>query len=75
MGRGWFQHSDTMEPTSPRDVDIRPSYRHGEDLGLKLNMAENWNHDIQAKHFMADRWGYNGNSERLYFLGLQNHCG
>ena len=25
-------------------------------------------------HFMADRWGNNGNSDRLYFLGLQNHC-
>ena len=25
-------------------------------------------------HFMANRWGNNGNSGRLYFLGLQNHC-
>ena len=25
-------------------------------------------------HFMANRWGNNGNSERVYFLGLQNHC-
>ena len=25
-------------------------------------------------HFMANRWGNNGNSDRLYFLGLQNHC-
>ena len=24
---------------------------------------------------MANRWGKNGNSHRLYFLGLQNHCG
>ena len=24
--------------------------------------------------FMANRWGNNGNSDRLYFLGLQNHC-
>ena len=24
---------------------------------------------------MANWWGNNGNSERLYFLGLQNHCG
>ena len=24
---------------------------------------------------MTKRWGNNGNSERLYFLGLQNHCG
>ena len=23
---------------------------------------------------MANRWGNNGNSERLYFLALQNHC-
>ena len=23
---------------------------------------------------MASRWGSNGNSNRLYFLGLQNHC-
>ena len=28
-----------------------------------------------AHHFMGNRWGNNGNSERLYFLGLQNHCG
>ena len=24
---------------------------------------------------MENRWGNNGNSDRLYFLGLQNHCG
>ena len=23
---------------------------------------------------MANRWGNNGNSDRIYFLGLQNHC-
>ena len=23
---------------------------------------------------MANRWGKNGNSDRLYFLELQNHC-
>ena len=23
---------------------------------------------------MTNRWGNNGNSQRLYFLGLQNHC-
>ena len=25
-------------------------------------------------HLMANRWGNNGNSDKLYFLGLQNHC-
>ena len=24
---------------------------------------------------MANRWGNNGNSHRLYFIGFQNHCG
>ena len=27
-----------------------------------------------SHHFMANRWGNNGNSDRLYFFGLQNHC-
>ena len=27
---------------------------------------------IQSHHFMANRWGSNGISDRLYFLGLQN---
>ena len=26
-------------------------------------------------HFMANRWGKSGNSDRFYFLKLQNHCG
>ena len=45
-----------------------------ENVGLKLN--------IQKTKIMAsgpitswqNRWGNSGNSERLYFGGLQNHC-
>ena len=29
---------------------------------------------IRSHHFIANRWGKNGNSGRFYFLGLQNHC-
>ena len=29
---------------------------------------------IQKTKFMTNRWGNNGNSDRLYFFGLQNHC-
>ena len=41
-----------------------------EKAGLKLNIQKlrSW-HDIQAHHFMANRWGNQGNSERLIFLG------
>ena len=43
-----------------------------EKLDLKLNIEKT---KIMASHcFMANRWGNNGNSERLYILGLQNHC-
>ena len=48
--------------------------KEGEKAGLKLN--------IQKTKIMASgpitSWqidgGNNGNSDRLYFLGLQNHC-
>ena len=39
---------------------------------LKLNIQIT---KIMASgHFMTNRWVNNGNSDRLYFLGLQNHC-
>ena len=37
-----------------------------EKVGLKLN--------IQKTKIMGNRWGNSGNSVRLYFWGLQNHC-
>ena len=40
----------------------------------KAQHSENEDHGIQSHHFMANRWGNNGNSKRLYFWGLQNHC-
>ena len=43
-----------------------------EKVGLKLNIQKTkiiWSH-----HFMGNRWGNSGNSVRLYFFGLQNHC-
>ena len=33
---------------------------------LKLNI-QNEDHDILSHHFMANSWGNNGNSERLFF--------
>ena len=45
-----------------------------ENVGLKLNIQKNKDQGICSHHFMANRWGNNGNSDRLYFLGLQNHC-
>ena len=35
---------------------------------LKILHSENKDHGIWSHHFMANRWGNNGNSERLYFF-------
>ena len=45
-----------------------------EKPGIKLKIQKNEDHGIRFHHFMANRWGNDGNSDRLYFLGLQNHC-
>ena len=45
-----------------------------EKAGLKLNIQKLKDHDIWSHHFMANRWGNNGNRDRIYFPGLQNHC-
>ena len=44
-----------------------------EKVGLKLNIQET-DDGIRSHHFMGNRWGNSGNSVRLYFFGLQNHC-
>ena len=41
---------------------------------LKTQHSKNKDHSIWSHQFMANRWGNNGNSDRLYFLGPQNHC-
>ena len=45
-----------------------------EKNGLKTQHSGNWDHGIGSHHVMANRWRNNGNSEKLYFPGLQNHC-
>ena len=43
-----------------------------EKVGLKLSIQKT--NGIWSHHFMGNRWGNSGNSVRLYFGGLQNHC-
>ena len=45
-----------------------------EKVGLKLNIQKTKIMTIWSHHFMVNRWGNNGNSERLYFGRLQNLC-
>ena len=46
-----------------------------EKIGLKLNIQKmNIMASGQMPYLMANRWRNGGNSDRLYFGGLQNHC-
>ena len=47
--------------------------RGGWKSWLKIQHSKNKDYSIQSHHFMAYRWGNSGNSDRLSFLGLQNH--
>ena len=37
---------------------------------LKAQHSENEDHGIRSHHFLGNRWGNSGNSDRLYFGGL-----
>ena len=55
-------------------IKIAESERGERKSWLKTQHSENYDHGIWFHHFVANRWGNNGNSDRLYFWGLQNYC-
>ena len=57
----------TKEPLDESEIGEWKSW-------LKAQHSENEDHGIWSYLFRASRWGNNGNSDRLYFFGLQNHC-
>ena len=48
--------------------------KESEKAGLKLNIQKAKIIAYGPITLMANRWANNGNSDRFYFLGLQNHC-
>ena len=36
--------------------------------------SEKVGYGMRSHHFVGNTWGNSGNSVRLYFFGLQNHC-
>ena len=75
---GWMNHKleSDMQMMAESEEELKSLLmrvkKESEKAGLKLNI-QNTN-GIQSHHFMANRWGNTGNSERLHFLGLQTHC-
>ena len=56
----------------PKNLLIKVK-EESEKAGLKFNIQKT---KIMASGPITSRqtWGNNGNRDRLYFLGLQNHC-
>ena len=40
---------------------------------LQTQHSENEDHGIWSHHFLTNRWGNSGNSDRFHFGGLQNY--
>ena len=73
-----LRYADDMTLMAESEEELKSLLMKGkeesEKVGLKLNIQKNKDHGVRSHHFMANRWGNNGNGERLYFLELQNHC-
>ena len=48
---------------------MRVKEKNEKKTGLKLNIKK-----LRSWHPDPNRWEKSGNSDRLYFLGFQNHC-
>ena len=64
-GRKW---RGTKEPLDEGERGERKGW-------LKAQHSKNWDHGIWSHHFMANRRGKSGSSDRFCVLGLQNHRG
>ena len=54
---------------------INPIHHCSKYLGINLPKETKGLYTENYKTVMKEiRWGNSGNSDRLYFLGLQNHC-
>ena len=69
-----YQYADDTTPMAESEEELKSLLmkvkEESEEVGLKLNIQKTKTICIWSHHFMANRWGNNGNSERLYFLGL-----
>ena len=68
-----LRYADDTTPMGESEEELKSLLMKVEEESEKAGL-KNEDHGIWSHHFMANRWGNNRNSDRLYFLGLQNHC-
>ena len=69
-----YAHDTTLTAKSEEELKslLMKVKEESEKVGLKLDIQKTKIMGIPSHHFMANGWGNNGNSDRLYFLRLQN---
>ena len=71
-----LRHADDTTLLAESEEELNDESERGERKSwLKAQHSENKDHGIRSHHFVANRRGNSGNSVRLYFVGLQKHCG
>ena len=66
-----LRYADDTTLMAESEEELKSLFMKVKEESEKAQHSENEDHGIWSHHFMANRWG---NSVRLYFSGLQNHC-
>ena len=70
-----LRHADDTTLMAESEEELKSLWvrvkEESEKAGLKLTIQKI---KIMASGPITSRWGNNGNSDRLSFLGLKNHC-
>jgi len=73
-----FRHANDITLMAENEKELKTLLMRvkekSEKASLKLKIQKTKIHGIWSHHFMANRCGSSGNSDRFYFLGLQNYC-
>ena len=69
-----LRYADDTTLMAESEEELKSLLMKVKEESEKAQHSENEDHGIQSHHFMANRWGNSGNSVRLNFWGLQNHC-
>ena len=70
----YADHTTLMAESKEELKSLDESERRECKSCLKTQHSKSKDYGIWSHHFMANKWGNNGNSDRVYFFGLPNHC-
>ena len=69
-----LRYADDTTIMAESEEELKSLLMKVKEESEKGKHSEDEDHGIWSHHFVGNRWEKSGNSERLYFGGLQNHC-